>query len=166
MNEDGSERPDGLRDGLGDGLQEGREGKTGDKRFSLLVAVEAQILQSISVRAPLCGILHAISGALDCDIRNVVSLISRGDGDGNDLGAIGDGAKRFGLHAFCFAGIFSEHDELIGSLQMFSSFRRSPSVEESRLIERATCLAAIAINLDIYASREASDAARLRAYLN
>ena len=86
-------------------------------------------------------------------------MISRGDGDGNDLGAIGDGAKRFGLHAFCFAGIFSERDELIGSLQMFSSFRRSPSVEESRLIERATCLAAIAINLDICASRDASDAA-------
>ena len=58
MNEDRSERRHGMSDGLGDGLQEGREGKTGDERFSLLVAVEAQILQSISGRAPLCGILN------------------------------------------------------------------------------------------------------------
>jgi hypothetical protein len=82
-------------------------------------------------------LLNRICRALDRDIGNVVSLICLRDDDTAD-GAAGN-AKHFGLYPFCSAGGFAENDELLGVRSW------QPSIEELKLIERATCLAAIAI---------------------
>lgn len=113
-----------------------------------LLRAEEQILQSISARAPLPELLNRICSALDWAIGNVVSLISLQDDGATDLAAVAGNAKQFGLYSFCSAGVFAENDELLGSLEMYCCVPRSPSVEEIQLVERATCLAAIAIMLD------------------
>jgi hypothetical protein len=58
------------------------------------------------------------------------------------------------LHTFCSEPIVTEKDELIGSLELYCSFPRSPSASESQWIERARCLAAIAIKLDQEAAHQ------------
>jgi GAF domain-containing protein len=76
----------------------------------------------------------------------MVSLISLpGDDVVTDHAAISRIAALFGLHAFCSAGVVAENGELLGSLEMYSLVQRRPSAREFQLIERATCLAAIAI---------------------
>ena len=110
-----------------------------------MLSGEAQILQSISVSAPLPEVLNGICSALDGQIGNVVSLVCIREDDAADLAAIAGNPKRFGLYTFCSAGVFAENDELLGTLEMYCCVPRSPSLEEIHLIERATCLAAIAI---------------------
>jgi hypothetical protein len=51
----------------------------------------------------------------------------------------------FGLHTFCSEGITTENDELLGFLEMYCRVPRDSTTEEIQLIERAKCLAAIAI---------------------
>jgi len=119
-----------------------------DQRIQYLLSSEEQLLQSISARAPLAEVLNKICSVLDCDIGNVVSLISFPEDDATDLAVIATNAKHFGLHTFCSAGVFAENDELLGSLEMYCCVARSPSFEESQLIQRAACLVAIAIKRD------------------
>ena len=54
-------------------------------------------------------------------------------------------ATLFGLHTFCSARVVAENDELLGSLEMYCCAPRSPSAGEFQLIERAKCVAAMAI---------------------
>jgi GAF domain-containing protein len=75
----------------------------------------------------------------------VVSLISLPGDDAGELAAIAMNAALFGLHTFCSEGIIAENGELLGSLEMYSGVPRSPSAGEVQFIERAKCLAAIAI---------------------
>ncbi len=117
-------------------------------KIQYLLSAEEQLLRSISTRAPLAGVLNEICCALDCQIGNVVSLICLPEEDGSDLAAIAMNAALFGLYTFCSEGLNAENDEPLGSLEMFSSVSRSPSASEFRLIERAKCLAALAIKLD------------------
>jgi len=119
-----------------------------DDKIHYLLRAEEQLLQSISTRAPLPGVLNGICSALDCQIGNVVSLISLPGDDASDLAAIAMNAALFGLYTFCSEGLVAENDELLGSLEMYCSVPRSPSASEFQLIERAKCLAAIAIKLD------------------
>ena len=49
----------------------------------------------------------------------MISLISLADDDATDRAAIARIAARFGLYAFCFAGVVAENDELLGSLEMY-----------------------------------------------
>ena len=119
-----------------------------DGKIQYLLSAEEQLLRSISTRAPLAGVLNEICCALDCQIGNVVSLICLPEEDGSDLAAIAMNAALFGLYTFCSEGLNAENDEPLGSLEMFSSVSRSPSASEFRLIERAKCLAALAIKLD------------------
>jgi hypothetical protein len=119
-----------------------------EEKTQYLLSAEEQLLQSISARAPLAQVLNRICSVLDCDIGNVVSLISFPDDDATDLAAIASNAKHFGLYAFCSAGVLAENDELLGSLEMYCCVPRSPSTEEFQLIRRAACLAAIAIQRD------------------
>jgi len=51
----------------------------------------------------------------------------------------------FGLYPFCSEGVFDDSDKPLGFLEMYCSVARSPNVSEFQLIERAVCLAAIAI---------------------
>jgi hypothetical protein len=119
-----------------------------DGKIQYLFSAEEQLLQSISARAPLPEVLHGICSALDCQISNVVSLISLPGDDASELAAIAMNATLFGLYTFCSAGLVGENDELLGSLEMYCCVPRSPSPREFQLIERATCLAALAIKLD------------------
>ena len=110
-----------------------------------MLSGEEQILQSISARAPLPEVLNGICSALDGQIGNVVSLIYMWEDETADLAASDRNPRQFGLYTFCSARVFAEDDELLGSLEMYSCDPRSPSLEEIHLIERATCLATIAI---------------------
>jgi GAF domain-containing protein len=116
----------------------------GDKAGYLLSA-EDQLLQSISDRATLPEVLNRICGALDSQIGNVVSLVSLLGDDASKLATIAINAALFGLHTFWSEGVVAENDEPLGSLEMYCCVQRRPSREEFRLIERAKCLAAIAI---------------------
>jgi len=75
----------------------------------------------------------------------VVSLITLPDNDPGELADLAMNAARFGLHTFCSEGVMAENDDLLGFLEMYSSVPRDPTAEEVQLIERAKCLAAIAI---------------------
>jgi|SRR5271154_1924267 len=113
-----------------------------------LLTGEKQLLESIFVRAPLAKLLNEICNALDRQIGNVVSLISvRGEEEG-DLAAIDRIAALFGLYAFCSEALVGEDGEGLGSLEMYCCVPRRPSTGEFQLIERAKCLATMAIQID------------------
>jgi hypothetical protein len=116
-----------------------------DNEIQYLLSAEKQLLQSISARAALPKVLNEICSALDCQIGNVVSIICPPGDDTGELAAIAMSAAVVGLHTFWSEGVVDENDELLGSLEMYCSVPRSPSLEEFQLIERAKCLAAIAI---------------------
>jgi hypothetical protein len=102
-----------------------------DDKIQYLLRAEESLFQSISARAPLAEILNGVCSALDRQIGNVVSLVSLPSDDVSELAAIAMNAAHFGLHTF--------------SCEMYCTVSRSPSAGEFQLIERAKCLAAIAI---------------------
>jgi hypothetical protein len=131
--------------GSGGRLQRRKANHEADERAQYTSNLEERVLQSISARAPLPKVLNEICSVLDCQIGNVVSLISLAGNEGGDPEAIGRNAALFGLYTFCSEGVFDESGELLGFLEMYCSVARSPNASESELIERAMCLAAIAI---------------------
>jgi hypothetical protein len=110
-----------------------------------LLRGEEQILQSISARAPISKILNDICNALDCQIGNTVSLISVPDNNVMSAAEVSSSAALFGLHIFISVAIGSESVEELGSLEMYCGVSRNPSPRELQLIDRAVCLAAVAI---------------------
>jgi hypothetical protein len=86
----------------------------------------------------------------------MVSLISLPGDDPMSALDIAQNAALFGLHIFSSSRIVADSDERIGSLEMYCCVSRSPSHEECQLIERAVCLAAIAIECNGEAVRNAS----------
>jgi hypothetical protein len=111
-----------------------------------LLRAEEQLFHSISARIPLAEILRKICSALNSEMGNMVSLVSLSNDDANFLASIVKSATIFGLHKFCSANVVGGNDELLGSIEMYCCAQRRPFLGEVRLIERATCLAAIAIN--------------------
>jgi hypothetical protein len=116
-----------------------------ESEIQYLLEAEEQLLQSISARLPLPRLLHKICNALNIQIGNSISLISLPNDDATALAAIAKSAALFGLYKFCSAGIVAGNDELLGSLEMYCCVPRRPFLYEVQLIERAICLAAIAI---------------------
>jgi hypothetical protein len=117
----------------------------GEERMQFSWNAEERLFQSISTGMPLPRMLNEICIALDCHIGNVVSLISLPGKDPNELAAIARNAARFGLYTFCSEEVAAEDGEPLGSLEIYCSPRRSPSGGDLQCIERAKCLAAIAI---------------------
>jgi hypothetical protein len=115
---------------------------------------EEHILRGISTRAPLPRVLNGICSALDCQIGNVVSLISLPGDDASELAVIARNAEAFGLHIFFSEGIVAESGEALGVLEVYCCVPRSPSSRELQLIERASCLAALAIKFDMETSHQ------------
>jgi hypothetical protein len=113
-------------------------------RIQYLLKTEERILQSISARAPISKILNDICDALDCQIGNTVSLISVPGNNVMSAAEVSSSAALFGLHIFVSVVIGAESVEL-GSLEMYCCVLRNPSPGELQLIERAVCLAAVAI---------------------
>ena len=136
MDKDRSKRQD-FANGRSERLHNGDE-----VRF--LLRVEKQILQSIAAGMSLPELLDRICSALDCEIGNVVSLVSLLD-DVAELDATAKSAKHLGLHMFCSVGVIAENGELLGILEMYSCKPLGPSPQDFGLIERAACLAAMAI---------------------
>ncbi len=126
-------------------LQRRKANHCADEKFQYTSRLEERVLQSISSGAPLPRVLNEICRVLDCQIGNVVSLLSFPGDDAGDLEAIARNAALFGLYTFCSEGVFGESDELLGFLEVYSSVARSPNASEFQVIERAICLAAIAI---------------------
>jgi hypothetical protein len=122
-------------------------------QIEYLLKAEAKILQSISARAPLPKVLNEICTALDCQIGNMVSLISLSADDVTSALDIAQNAALFGLHIFFSSRIVAQSGEAVGSLEMYSCVSRSPSDQECELIERAVCLAVIAIECDVKDAR-------------
>jgi hypothetical protein len=114
-------------------------------RSHYLLSAEEQLLQLISKRAPLAEVLNGICNGVDRQIGNVVSLISMVEDDASELAAMTMNAGWFGLYGFCSKSITNQNDELLGSLEMYCCYPRSPSAREFQLIGRAACLAAMAI---------------------
>ena len=110
-----------------------------------LLRTEEQILHSISGRAPLPEILHKICDALNLEMGNLISFFSLPTDHATDLAAIASSAELFGLYKFCSADVVDGDGELLGSLEMYCSVPRSPFLTDAPLIERAACLAAVAI---------------------
>ncbi|MGB2672147.1 MAG: hypothetical protein WBH24_05110 [Candidatus Acidiferrum sp.] len=119
-----------------------------ESRIQYVLNAEAKILQAISARAPVPAILNEVCCALDCQMGNMVSLISLPEDETTSVAEIARSAALFGLYIFFSAGIFAESGEELGSLEMYCCNRRNPSRHEIHLIERAACLAAIAIERD------------------
>jgi GAF domain-containing protein len=110
-----------------------------------LLRAEEQLLHSISARMPLAEILQQICDALNAEIGNVISLASLPNDNADGLATIVKSAGIFGLHKFCSAPVVGGNDEALGSIEMYCCVPRRPFLGEISLIERATCLAAIAI---------------------
>ena len=119
--------------------------RTSRCEIQYLLNVEEQLLHSISARMPLPEVLRKICRALDAEIGNMMSLISLPDDDATGLAAIAKGAALFGLYKFCSASVVGGNEEVLGSLEMYCSVPRNPFLREVQLIERATCLASVAI---------------------
>ena len=110
-----------------------------------LLKGEEQILQAISARVHISKILDDICNALDCQIGNTVSLISVPGNNVMSAAEVSRSAALFGLHIFVSVVIGAESVEELGSLEMYCCVLRNPSPGELQLIERAGCLAAVAI---------------------
>jgi hypothetical protein len=110
-----------------------------------LLRAEHQLLQSISGRAPIADVLHKICQALDSQLGNMFSVISLPTHDPATVNAIAKSATRFRLYKFVSATVVGDNDQSLASLEMYCTLDRRPHLSEVQLIERATCLAAVAI---------------------
>lgn len=122
-----------------------------DDKIEYFLSREEQILRCIAGRAPVHTILNEICCALDCQIGNIVSmvsLISLSENGETEEAEIAWNAARCGLHAFFSAGIFADGGEAIATLEMYCCTAREPSASELRIIERAACLAGVAIECE------------------
>jgi hypothetical protein len=131
--------------GSNDGSQEGGAHHHFGDSAQFLLKTERQILLLISARAPIAKILNEICYALDCQIGNMVSVVSLPDDDSIGAAEIAENAAFFGLHVFFSAGIAADSGEQLGTLEMYSIVSRKPSPGELQLVARAVCLAAIAV---------------------
>lgn len=140
---------DEYRSRRSDCSQEPQPSPNSEQGIQFAPSLEKQLLQSISAHAPLPEILNQICSALNCQIGNVVSLISLTGDDASKRTGIARSAALFGLYVFCTEDVVGENNELLGFLVMYSWISRDPSVSEFQWIERAKCLAALAIKRDI-----------------
>jgi hypothetical protein len=124
------------------------QGRDSGAEVQYLLRAEEQLLHSISAGMPLAEILDKICDALNSEIGNVISLAALSNDDPNRLAAIVKSARIFGLHKFCSASVLGWDDEALGSIEMYCCIPRRPFLNEISLIERATCLAAVAIKRD------------------
>jgi GAF domain-containing protein len=113
-----------------------------------LLAGEGHVLELISTGSPLTLVLDKVSTAFDLEIGNVVSVVLLADDEEHSTHLIAQNAALFGLSIFCRAAVVSPGGELLGTFEVYSCTLRSPTPSESKLIERATQLAALAIEND------------------
>jgi hypothetical protein len=106
---------------------------------------EDRLLELISTDAPLARVLDKLCTALDLQLGNVVSLVLLSDVEEHSTHTIAQSAAQFGLSVFCCTAILSQSGELLGTFEVYCCFPQTPTPSESKLIERATQLASLAI---------------------
>jgi len=109
------------------------------------VVGERQILELISLGAPLPGILNKLCMMIDVRIGNVVSIISLPDRAENHLCSMTQSALQVGLEIFSSSAILSPDRMFLGVLEIFGCDQRRPTMLECHLIDRITSLAALAL---------------------
>lgn len=109
------------------------------------LAGERQILELISLGAPLPGILNRLCTAIDVHIGNVVTAFSPPDQDENHLCFETQSAMRMGLDVFWFHRILSGDRAFLGTIRIYGCDSRQPTPHEHKLIERISHLAGIAL---------------------
>ncbi len=114
---------------------------------------ESHLLELISTGAPLPEVLSTICAALDVQVGNVVSVVLSLSENQHSLNALAEQAAQFGLYVFSCCAILSKSGQLLGTLETYSCLLRNPAVNEARLIQRASQLAALAI-LRFYPERD------------
>jgi hypothetical protein len=108
---------------------------------------EGHMLELISTGAALRDVLDKICTALDVQVGNAMSLVLFLDDDEHFTHTIAQYAAKCGLSLFSCTAILSPSDELLGTFEIYSCFPRGPTRNENMLIERATYLATVAIQL-------------------
>jgi hypothetical protein len=106
---------------------------------------EKNVLDLISVGAPLPEVLNNLCTAIDLQIGNIVSVVLLPDDTERDFETIARGAAQFGLRLYWSADIPFRDQGVLGSFEMYSCVPRKPTAFELKLIQRATYLAALAI---------------------
>ena len=115
-----------------------------NKKHAYLLG-EKNILDMISVGAPLAAVLNNLCTAIDLQIGNIVSVMLLPNDTERDFKTIAKGALQFGLHLYWSADIPLREEDVLGSLEMYCCIPRTPTAFELKLIQRATHLAALAI---------------------
>jgi hypothetical protein len=113
--------------------------------IQFLRIAEKEMQRSLFAGVPLPELLNRICNALDCEIGNVVSLVSIVDDETTDVAAIAGNASHFGLHLFCSRCVVSANRGLLGKLEVYSCQPGMPNRRELDLIKRAAWLATVAI---------------------
>lgn len=109
------------------------------------LAGEDHLLELISTGAPLPQVFDNLCTSLDGQVGNVASLVFLPDDDEHYLHTVAQSAAHFGFYVFRSTGIFSRSGNLLGTLETYCCLPRTPTPRETRLIERATHIAALAI---------------------
>lgn len=106
---------------------------------------EWQILELISLGAPLAGILNQLCIAIDVQFGDVISLVSLANEEENHFCSVTQRAVEVGLDVFSSTGILAVDETLLGTLEIYGCEPRRPTENEYKLIQRASHLAAIAL---------------------
>src|SRR5271169_3694923 len=109
------------------------------------VVGERQILELISLGAPLPGILNKLCMMLDVRIGDVVSIVSLADADEGHFCSMAHSALQIGLDTFSCSAILASDRSLLGMLEIFGCDPRRPTLPECQLIDRVAYLASLAL---------------------
>jgi hypothetical protein len=115
-----------------------------------LLVGERGLLDLIYTGAPLAQVLDMICAALNLQMGNVVSLLLLSDDEKHATLTIAQSAAHFGLSVFRCVAIVSLSEELLGTLEVYCCFPRTPTPSDDKLIERTAHLAALAIQGHIH----------------
>jgi hypothetical protein len=126
---------------------------------------EGHVLELISTGAALPDVLDKICTALDVQMGNAISLVLFLDDDEHFTHTMAQYAAECGLSLFSCTAILSPSDELLGTFEIYSCFPRDPTRNEKMLIERATYLATLAIQLYDHAPNSESPSSAWRGTL-
>lgn len=115
-----------------------------DHRRCQLVG-ERQIIELISLGAPLPGILNKLCMMIDVRIGNVVSVVSLPETDENHNCSITRSALQVGLEVFSSSAILAPDRTLLGTLEIYGCDPRRPTPHEYHLINHVVYLASLAL---------------------
>jgi hypothetical protein len=118
-----------------------------EAQIDYLLIGEEQILQAISIGRRLSDVLTTLCRALNLQTGHVFSLTSFRRNQISEIGSSVSTESECDYYDFSAEGVRSENGKLLGILGLYRKSQRERSEAESQLIERAKCLAAIAIQL-------------------